>query len=1019
MLSKLTTNGLPLYVAFSEYQGVREPIQANMKNTLMLTPLNQPPIESVDASLLTGTIPIENLPVDEFEIVANKTLVVDASSTDEKYPSALAVNNAIQTESILTEKLSNKTNTITSQSTINQYPTASAVYSLVSGITGGTPEGVELSSNKTTTVSALSTDVEYPSAKAVHTAVATAQTETLEDVEMAYEKLENKVVAMVPGFTDDQYMSAKLVQDTIGELETDIDASEKKSMKSTEIVSTLTDDEYPSTKAVYTALSQRDVTLQGKEDVLNKKTALTSGSTDVEYPSAKAVYTYLTEKENVSNKVNVLDSSATNYPTCNAVTTSLATKESVSNKTDTLDTSSTKYPSCLAVSNAMTISSVPYYLLGQGKVTNVEPSKLLRVRASSVTGTWNGTALSHTGQYRYRATYNGIFYASSDYGATWSQQSKARQYTSAACSGDGRYVIMTGTTYIEISSDYGATQTDKNSGYWTSCCCSTTGQYMYACTTPGTIWASNDYGQSFSMKHVSYGKNYHTLACSGDGNKIMDVNFDGYIYVSTDGGITMTQRAIQKKWSSCCCSTDFAKLYADCEDGIYKSVDQGVTWNKVLDRVADFKHIACSDDGTRIVCGETSGYLKYSMDSGTTWKDFTACGKGAWRAADVSGDGNYAGTTFYGGAAFDLKFLAMDGSQPPNLTMTETNTSRGIKVEVGDITYTPNTVLTSEWELPYTGLNIWQKLGTQEAVDNWATNAVTWSIPSDGSAIKVELAAAPLENIVVKGFSFYRRSDVSINWGFLASTRMVLSIRSLGVELTKYWWLNNCFNQQFVEGSAYYLNDASSRAETTLGTLTDAGLVASSRFSLNGTIDLDVNSLETIPNIEGTGWSNLSNRIIYRPRLAKLELVCNPINCYEKPGSDATIGFADTVVMNPQFAGGAKTLQMYYSHIMVDHADSVYIDLSYLLRPCLFTQMTIYDSSRTTKTLLEGKLDFGKNMTAYNATCKTKTPTKFYNCVMRSAVDPYATIMAYGTTYGFYTMKAFSQHASSEAPSFQ
>lgn len=254
MRSTLTTTGAPVYVAFTNYEATPGDQPPTIKNTLFINPLNQPPLEEVDASILTGTIPMEILPAE----------ITTGEIAPERTPYA--------------EKITNKTSVIGVGSTDDQYPSASAVYSLVASISGNSAEGVELISNKVTEVTPLSTDAKYPSAKAVNSAIYSAIQEVTELIPTGVELVSNKVTEIVPGLTDDQYMSAKLLQGVLTQIENSIPMEpELKENKVVEILATATDDEYPSAKAVYTELAERDPILSAKANSVD--VVMKTGST--------------------------------------------------------------------------------------------------------------------------------------------------------------------------------------------------------------------------------------------------------------------------------------------------------------------------------------------------------------------------------------------------------------------------------------------------------------------------------------------------------------------------------------------------------------------------------------------------------------------------------------------------------------------------------------------------------------------------------------------------------------------
>ena len=157
------------------------------------------------------------------EDVANKVTTIDATSTDDQYPSAKVVYDALLTK----EDVNNKVTTIDAASTDKQYPSAKVVYDTLL-----TKENV---ANKVTTIDVTSTDDQYPSAKVVY------------DTLLTKEDVANKVTTIDAASTDKQYPSAKVVYDTLL-------TKENVNNKVTTIDVTATDDQYPSAKAVYDAL---------------------------------------------------------------------------------------------------------------------------------------------------------------------------------------------------------------------------------------------------------------------------------------------------------------------------------------------------------------------------------------------------------------------------------------------------------------------------------------------------------------------------------------------------------------------------------------------------------------------------------------------------------------------------------------------------------------------------------------------------------------------------------------------
>lgn len=137
---------------------------------------------------------------------------------------------------------------------------------------------------------------------------------------------------------------------------------------------------------------------------------------------------------------------------------------------------------------------------------------------------------------------------------------------------------------------------------------------------------------------------YHlnSIASSADGTKLAIVNSNGitggYIYTSTDSGATFVERlgSGARYWDKIVSSSDGMKLLATTilnssndpatADGVYISIDGGVTWNKQIG-LGDhpWTSAASSADGSKLFVvdykriGGNGESMFYSFDSGATW----------------------------------------------------------------------------------------------------------------------------------------------------------------------------------------------------------------------------------------------------------------------------------------------------------------------------------------------------------------------------------------------------------------
>jgi photosystem II stability/assembly factor-like uncharacterized protein len=239
--------------------------------------------------------------------------------------------------------------------------------------------------------------------------------------------------------------------------------------------------------------------------------------------------------------------------------------------------------------------------------------------------------------------------------------------TSATLNGN---VLYTGGSNITIRGfeygkdiSYGKTTTETGSfdvGYFssdiTSLTPNTTYHYRsYVTNATGTnygpdrtfvsnlnIWADTNYSLTSVWKFAS----------SADGIKLAATS-DKYIYTSIDSGNTWVKREIlgSHNWISIASSFDGTKLAAvdnrtnrtnvmHDKGYIYSSIDSGETWTKQTNAGSrNWKFIASSSNGTKLVAVVEPGYIYTSTDSGFTWVERTTPGSFFWSSVASSSDG--------------------------------------------------------------------------------------------------------------------------------------------------------------------------------------------------------------------------------------------------------------------------------------------------------------------------------------------------------------------------------------------
>jgi hypothetical protein len=250
---------------------------------------------------------------------------------------------------------------------------------------------------------------------------------------------------------------------------------------------------------------------------------------------------------------------------------------------------------------------------------------------------------------------------------TWTQVGETPGNVYAvACSADGaKWVTASGhTIYISTNSGTTWTQTSATNGPWSPVSISAdgtklvaaflgTGTYtsIYTSTNSGATWISNNVPALLD----SYAYAITSIALSADGNKLAAAanprnGYSGQIFTSTDAGATWIQASVSNQdWISVASSADGTKLVAVAAtpavaEGIppagpiYTSTNSGTTWMLSTAPSNNWRCVASSADGTKLVAGSFSGPIFTSTDSGTTWTQSSAP-DGSWYSIASSADG--------------------------------------------------------------------------------------------------------------------------------------------------------------------------------------------------------------------------------------------------------------------------------------------------------------------------------------------------------------------------------------------
>lgn len=205
------------------------------------------------------------------------------------------------------------------------------------------------------------------------------------------------------------------------------------------------------------------------------------------------------------------------------------------------------------------------------------------------------------------------------------------------------YTINRNSTYF-AGVDRGDTLTGTYTGY-------TQGSpfYMYAYKNASTSVSSvTSIIPPDTWTPRAYSRNWQAITSSSDGTKLAAVVYGGYIYTSTDGGVTWATSTGSvslgtKDWRSITSDSNTGtNLIAVVRAGqIYKSTDSGVTWSVIsTSPVMYWQSVTSSSNGLKLVAVVSNGQIYTSLDNGNTWKVTVRSSAAYWSSVASNSLGN-------------------------------------------------------------------------------------------------------------------------------------------------------------------------------------------------------------------------------------------------------------------------------------------------------------------------------------------------------------------------------------------
>ncbi len=176
---------------------------------------------------------------------------------------------------------------------------------------------------------------------------------------------------------------------------------------------------------------------------------------------------------------------------------------------------------------------------------------------------------------------------------------------------------------------------------FTTVSCSDSGAVIAACVENGYIYVSSDSGLTWTQCTAAGSRAWRSIVVSGDGTLIAAGDTTGYIYVSINVGVSWDAKtaAGSRYWFALASSADGSRLVAGVTSGgyIYTSSDYGATWTeRTAAGARSWSGLWSSSSGSYIIAVTDGGYIYTSSDYGATWTERTAAGVRSWWSVSAS-----------------------------------------------------------------------------------------------------------------------------------------------------------------------------------------------------------------------------------------------------------------------------------------------------------------------------------------------------------------------------------------------
>lgn len=167
-----------------------------------------------------------------------------------------------------------------------------------------------------------------------------------------------------------------------------------------------------------------------------------------------------------------------------------------------------------------------------------------------------------------------------------------------------------------------------------------------AVESTGYVYTTTDGGLTWTTQTSAGSRDWRAVASSSDGSIIVGLVYRGFMYVSTDSGSSWSERASagSRYWSSIALTTDGIKIFASATaNSLYYSDDSGLSWNTLtVGGYRSRRAIDMSDSGQSIAATvfTYSNAVYVSFDYGKSWSESVITQEWQyWASIAMSADG--------------------------------------------------------------------------------------------------------------------------------------------------------------------------------------------------------------------------------------------------------------------------------------------------------------------------------------------------------------------------------------------